>query len=163
MSIITTTNNNFNYKSPVIFTNTIQNETTQTISGDVKVEQYYTSEMTYNLSGKKYISTQSLSYLINNFTIYYYIVNVTITKPSINTDLSFYQLTEAMSMNDPCITSPANKNSTVDTIQWIYLSSTAIENGDKIRLELFCFDDNENVLGKPDLIITSNVKIIPVY
>lgn len=163
MSIITTTSNNFNYKSPVIFTNTIQNETTQTISGDVKVEQYYTSKFTYRTATKKYVSTQSLSYLINNFTIYYYIVNVTITKPSINTDLSFYQLTEAMQMNDPCITSPANKNSTVDTIQWIYLSSTVVTNADKIRLELFCFDDDENVLDISDLTITSNVKIIPVY
>lgn len=163
MSIITTTNNNFNYKSPVIFTNTIQNETTQTISGDVKVEQYYTSELTYNSTSKKYESTPSSSYLINNFTIYYYIVNVTITKPSINTDLSFYQLTEAFSMNDPCITSPANKNSTVDTIQWIYLTSTAITNGDKIKFDLFCFDDDENVLDISDLTITANVKIIPVY
>lgn len=163
MSIITTTSNNFNYKSPVIFTNTIQNETTQTISGDVKVEQYYTSKLTYNSTSKKYVSTQSLSYLINNFTIYYYIVNVTITKPSINTDLSFYQLTEAMQMNDPCITSPANKNSTVDTIQWVYLTSTVITNGYKIRLELFCFDDDENVLDISDLTITTNVKIIPIY
>ena len=161
MSIITTTNNNFNYKSPPEFISfNLQNDTTQTFSGDIRKVKEYNFNMTYE--NGIYANSVTNNFNENNYTVYYVITNITITKPS-NNNISFYQISEAVQRNDPCAAYPANKNSLVDTINWIYLTSTSITNGTRIRLYLYCYNDNENLLNIQDLTVTANVKCYPVY
>lgn len=161
MSIITTTNNNFNYKSPPEFISfNVQNDTTQTFSGDIRKVKEYNFSMTYGNKGYGHNTGNNFSE--NNYTVYYVIANITITKPT-NNNISFYQISEIVQRNDPCAAYPANKNLLVDTINWIYLTSTSIDNGTLIALRLYCYDDNENLLDVQDLTVTANVKCYPVY
>lgn len=96
----------------------------------------------------------------NNYTIYYVIVDIKIIKPE-NTNISFYQLNNRLSMNDDTVAFPSN-NGTVDTFNWIYMTSTEIQNGMGFRFHLQCFDQSENLLDISNLTVNISVKCHPI-
>lgn len=158
MNNITTNNNIFNYNTqPTLFNIQNQNNTTQTIDGNVRtVTEYnvfmYRQEESYK-SDKYNFST-------NNFTFCYIIVDVTIKKPQEN-NIAFYQLIEVYQRTDPCIIFNADPNTEIDTINWIYLGSSIIMNGLKYQYVLECYDENNNLINTK-LEVNMKVKCYPI-
>lgn len=160
MNNITTNNNIFNYNTqPTLFNIQNQNNTTQTIDGNVRIVTEYTinnmikTEEAYKQQGYIILNTY-------NFTFCYIIVDATIKKPQEN-NIAFYQLIEVQQRLDPCIIFNADPNTEIDTINWIYLGSSVVTNGLRCLFVLECYDENNNLIN-PDLEINIKVKCYPI-
>lgn len=143
-----------------VYNITNKNETTQTICGDVREIYNNNFNLNYSSDNKYYVHAATESFESNNYTIYYVIVHITITKPA-NTNISFYQLNNQISRNDDTVAFPAN-NGLTDTFVWIYLTSSTITNSTKLKFYLQCFDESENVLNISNLNVNLSVKCYPV-
>lgn len=116
--------------------------------------------MTYDPENKWYDHNYKENLDLNNFTIYYVIVDIKIIKPE-NTNISFYQLNNRLSINDDTVAFPSN-NGLVDTFNWIYMTSTEIVNGMSFRFHLQSFDQSENLLDISNLTVNLSVKCHPI-
>lgn len=116
--------------------------------------------MTYDPVNKWYDHNYTSNLDLNNYTIYYVIVDIKIIKPE-NTNISFYQLNNRLSINDDTVAFPSN-NGAVDTFNWIYMTSTEITNGMNFRFQLQCFDQSENLLDISNLTVNLSVKCHPI-
>jgi hypothetical protein len=159
-----TLGNKFNYDSIIgsggIYTLTNVNNSKQTINGDVLSTKGFTASMTYVPEDKWYHHNDTPKLNLNNYTIYYVIVDIKIIKPE-NTNISFYQLNNRLSINDDTVAFPSN-NGPVDTFNWIYMTSTEIVNGMSFRFQLQSFDQSENLLDISNLTVNLSVKCHPI-
>lgn len=138
-----------------------KNNSTQTVNGYELELMKSSVQLTYN-SGRKCFETAVYNFYQNSFTTYYVIVDITIIKPE-NNNIAFYQLASVQSINDDTITFPANRELLVDTINWIFMTSTVITNGIKLKFNLQCFDQSENVVDIPNLIVNISFYSYPIY
>ncbi|MBR2022090.1 MAG: hypothetical protein IJ997_00205 [Mycoplasmataceae bacterium] len=156
--------NKYNYSNIIdgkeIYTLTTVNNSKQTINGDVLSAKGFTATMTYVPEDKWYHHELKLNLDLNNYTIYYVIVDIEIVKPE-NTNISFYQLNNRLSINDDTVAFPSN-NGLVDTFNWIYMTSTEIVNGMSFRFQLQSFDQSENLLDISNLTVNISVKCHPI-
>lgn len=154
--------NKFNYDSIIggEYTLTTANNSKQTINGDVSSSTGFTITMEYVPENKWYSHGYIPRLSSNNYTIYYVIVDIEIIKPE-NTNISFYQLNNRLSINDDTVAFPSN-NGLVDTFNWIYMTSTEITNGMNFRFQLQSFDQSENLLDISNLTVNLSVKCYPI-
>ena len=139
-----------------------KNNSTQTINGyELELKNISSVQMTYN-SSRKCFESAVYNFYQNSFTTYYVIVDITIIKPE-NNNISFYQLASVHSRNDDTITFPANSELLVDTINWIFMTSTVITNGISLKFNLQSFNQSENVVDIPNLIVNISFKSYPIY
>ena len=158
MNNITTNNNIFNYNTqPTLFNIQNQNNTTQTIDGNVRTVTEYN---VYMYRQEESYKSDRYNFSTNNFTFCYIIVDATIKKPQEN-NIAFYQLIEVLQKTDPCIIFNADPNTEIDTINWIYLGSSIITNGLRYQYVLECYDENNNLIN-PNLEVNIKVKCYPI-
>lgn len=138
-----------------------KNNSTQTVNGYELELMKSSVQLTYNSGRKCFETANYYNFYQNSFTTYYVIVDITIIKPE-NNNIAFYQLASVQSINDDTITFPAN-NGLVDTINWIFMTSSVITNGIKLKFNLQCFDQSENVVDIPNLTVNISIKSYPIY
>ena len=97
----------------------------------------------------------------NSFTLYYVFVNIEIIKQE-NNNISFYQIGSKYTRNDDNFAFPANSGGLVDTINYAYITSSLIDNGNKIDLFLAGFDQSENIVDMSQCIVKLSLKSYPI-
>ncbi len=97
----------------------------------------------------------------NSFTLYYVFVNIEIIKPE-NNNITFYQISSKYTRNDDAFAFPANSGGLVDTINYVYITSSVIANGTRIDLYLGGFDQSENNVDISQCTINLSLKSYPI-
>ena len=143
-----------------VYTLQKKNNSTQTINGyELKLKNLST-QLTYN-SNTNLFQYSYFSVGQNSFTLFYVFVNIEIIKPE-NNNITFYQIYSKYTRNDDAFAFPANSGGLIDTINYIYITSSVIANGTRIDLYLGGFDQSENLVDISQCTVNLSLKSYPI-
>lgn len=146
LCIITSTNKSI-YSSSDQFTATNANYSTQNFQG--KQRSYSSRNYSFDLTNfnttLKQFKIEGSFLTASGYQYYYLIFYFDFTK-NIQDNIAYYQITNVLPIDDPCIIYPANKNTEHDTFCWEYLTSTKITNGVGSSIVIELFDENNNIV-----------------